>query len=78
MRTLDRITIDPRVCMGQPTIRGMRVTVSVILKLLAEGKSDTDVIQCYPELEPADIHQAIQYAAWLAAGRFDAHVPVTA
>ena len=38
MRRLDRITISPRICMGQPSIRGMRITVSVVLKLLAEGK----------------------------------------
>jgi hypothetical protein len=39
MKPLDRITIDPQVCLGQPTIRGMRITVSVILKLVAGGMS---------------------------------------
>lgn len=77
MRRLDRITINPRVCMGQPSIRGMRITVSVVLKLLAEGKSEADVIRCYPELEPDDIHQAMHYAAWVTSDRFDAHVATT-
>ena len=74
MRKLDRITIDPCVCMGQATIRGMRITVSVVLKLLAEGKSEAEVIRCYPELEPDDIHQAMQYAAWVTSDRFDSQV----
>jgi len=78
MRKLDRISIDPRRCLGQPTIRGMRITVSVILKLLAEGKSPADVLCCYPELEAEDIRQAMLYAAWVTAERFDTPVPVTA
>ena len=67
MEKLDRITVDPNVCLGQPTIRGMRITVSVILKMLAGGKSVQDVLEAYPELEVEDIHQAIQYAAWVVS-----------
>jgi uncharacterized protein (DUF433 family) len=67
MRQLERITIDPRVCLGQPTIRGMRITVSVILKTLASGKSVAEVLAAYPELEEQDVRQAMQYAAWLAS-----------
>ncbi len=67
MKTLDRITIDPRVCLGQPTIRGMRITVSVVLKMLAGGQSTLDIVEAYPELEEADVRQAIEYAAWLAS-----------
>jgi uncharacterized protein (DUF433 family) len=67
METLDRITIDPRICLGQATIRGMRITVSVILKMLGAGRSIADVRQAYPELEDEDILQAMQYAAWLAS-----------
>jgi len=48
---LDRITIDPNVCLGQPTIRGMRITISVILKMLAGGKSIQEVLRAYPEME---------------------------
>ena len=67
MEKLDRITIDPRVCLGQPTVRGMRITISVILKMLAGGKSADDVLKAYPELEAEDIRQAIQYAAWIVS-----------
>ena len=55
METLDRITIDPRICLGQATIRGMRITVSVILKMLGAGRSVAEVRQAYPELEDEDI-----------------------
>lgn len=78
MQKLTRISIDQRVCMGQPTIRGTRITVSVILKLLAEGKPEKEIIHCYPELKAEDIHQAMQYAAWAVSDRFDLHVPAMA
>jgi uncharacterized protein (DUF433 family) len=67
MRQLDRVTLDPRICLGQPTIRGMRITVSVILKTLAAGHSVAEVLAAYPELEEEDVRQAMQYAAWLAS-----------
>ena len=67
MEKLDRITINPNVCLGQPTIRGMRITISVILKMLASGKSTQDVLKAYPELEPDDVRQAMQYAAWVVS-----------
>ncbi len=67
MEKLDRITINPDVCLGQPTIRGMRITLSVILKMLANGQSIQDVLKAYPELEPEDIQQAMQYAAWIVS-----------
>lgn len=67
MTTLDRITINPAVCLGQPTIRGMRITVSVVLKMLGAGKSIEDVLEAYPELERDDVLQAVKYAAWLAS-----------
>ncbi len=67
MEKLDRITINPNVCLGQPTIRGMRLTISVILKMLASGKSTQDVLKAYPELEPDDVRQAMQYAAWVVS-----------
>lgn len=64
MERLDRITVNPNVCLGQPTIRGMRITVSVILKMFAAGKSIREVLEAYPELEVEDVQQAIKYAAW--------------
>jgi uncharacterized protein (DUF433 family) len=72
MDKLDRITIKPDLCLGQPTIRGMRITVSVILKMLGSGKSTEEVIEAYPELDTEDILQAIQYAAWLASDQIRA------
>ena len=67
MDKLDRITIRPEVCLGQPTIRGMRITVSVILKMLAAGKSVAEVMAAYPELEEEDVRQAMQFAAWVVS-----------
>ncbi len=67
MKKLDRITIDARKCGGQPTVRGLRITVSLILKMLACGKSSSEVLLAYPELEQEDILQAMEYAAWMAS-----------
>lgn len=67
MEKLDRITIDPNICLGQATLRGMRITVSVILKMLAGGKSVEDVLKAYPELEAEDVKQAMRYAAWVVS-----------
>ncbi len=60
MEKLDRITVNPDVCLGQPTIRGMRITVSVILKMLGSGKSTQSVLEAYPELEAEDVQQSIR------------------
>lgn len=67
MERLERITVNPNICLGQPTIRGMRITVSVILKMLATGKSIQEVLEAYPELEIEDVYQAIKYAAWVVS-----------
>lgn len=67
MEKLDRITINPHVCLGQPTIRGMRITVSVVLKMLGGGSSIQDVLNAYPELEEEGVKQAIKYAAWIVS-----------
>ena len=72
MENLDRITIDPNICLGQPTLRGMRITVGVVLKMLAGGKSIEDVIKAYPEIEAEDVHQAMQYAAWVVSDQIPA------
>jgi uncharacterized protein (DUF433 family) len=69
VRRLERITVDLRICLGKPTIRGMRITVNVVLKTLAAGRSVTEVLTAYPELEEEDVRQAFQYAAWLASGQ---------
>jgi len=64
---LDRIIIDPNICLGQPTIRGTRITVSVILKMLAGGKPIEYVLEAYPELEEEDVRQAMKFAAWVVS-----------
>jgi uncharacterized protein (DUF433 family) len=65
MLEFDRITFDPNMLNGKACIRGMRVTVSVILNLVANGMSTEEIIEAYPYLEQGDIRQALQYAAWL-------------
>jgi uncharacterized protein (DUF433 family) len=61
---LDRITSDPQVMGGKPCIRGMRVTVGMIVGLFAAGKNAREVIDAYPYLDEEDIRQALAYAAW--------------
>jgi uncharacterized protein (DUF433 family) len=59
----DRITVDPRVMGGKPCIRGMRVTVGMIVGMLAEGHASAEILELYPYLEADDIAQALSYAA---------------
>lgn len=59
----DRITIAPDVMQGKPVIRGTRITVDLILRKLAEGASETDLLDAYPHLTLADIRAALAYAA---------------
>jgi uncharacterized protein (DUF433 family) len=66
---LDRIKIDPEVCGGRPTIRGMRITVDFVLKLMGDGYTADDIGTLYPELEKDDVFQAAKYGAWLASER---------
>ena len=76
MEELDRVTIDPNICLGQPIIRGTRITVSVILKMLAGDKSIEEVIKAYPELMIEDVRQAMKYAAWIVSDQIKA-VPIS-
>jgi uncharacterized protein (DUF433 family) len=69
---LDRIRIDPRICQGKPTVRGLRFTVDFVLKLLGDGYSAEDIVREYPELELEDVYQAAKYGAWLASGQTSA------
>ncbi len=64
MENTSRITFDPRVMGGKPCIRGMRVTVGMIVGLVAAGYSTEDILGTYPYLEAADIREALNYAAW--------------
>lgn len=70
MLNLDRITFNPKIMAGQACVRGMRVPVSLILNLLANGKTTEQIIEDYPYLEPLDIQQSLLYAEWLAREQF--------
>jgi uncharacterized protein (DUF433 family) len=64
---LGRITINPDMCEGKPTVRNLRITVDFILKLIGDGYTADEIIHNYPELEKEDIYQAAKYGAWLAS-----------
>ncbi|MEL6384949.1 MAG: DUF433 domain-containing protein [Cyanobacteria bacterium J06626_18] len=66
---VSRVTFDPKIMAGQACVRGLRVTVSLVLKLVASGKTTDEIIEDYPYREAGDIQQALQYAAWLAPER---------
>jgi len=65
MGTLDRITFDPDVMGGKPCIRGMRLTVGMVVGLIASGRTKDEIQELYPYLESEDINGALAYdAAW--------------
>lgn len=64
MKSFPRITFDPAVMGGKACIRGMRVTVGMVIGLLAAGHSPQDIMDAYPYLEPEDIQESLAYAAW--------------
>ena len=78
MRGLDRITFDPTVMGGRACIRGMRVTVSLVVNLIANGMSQAEILKAYPYLESEDIRQALRYVAWLAEETVYPTEPATA
>ena len=59
---LERITLNPAVCHGKPTIRGSRLLVTTILELLASGMTYDELLSDYPDLEVADIQACLYYA----------------
>jgi uncharacterized protein (DUF433 family) len=59
----DRITYDPQILGGRACIRGMRIPVSLVVKLVANGMTVEQILREYPDLEAEDVHQALQYAA---------------
>ena len=61
--TTERIQIDPAVMLGKPVIRGTRITVELILRKLAEGETEGEMLEDYPHLTSEDIHAAIAYGA---------------
>jgi uncharacterized protein (DUF433 family) len=63
---INRITINPEICHGKPTIRGMRYPVENILELLASGMKHSEILEDYQDLEEEDILACLEYAAKLA------------
>ena len=66
MNQFNRITFDPLVMGGRACIRGLRVTVALVLNLVANNMTAAEIVKEYPYLEEVDVRQALQYAAWLA------------
>lgn len=68
MSRLDRVTSDPDICHGQPTIRGLRYPVETVLEWLSSGMTVDEVLEDYPDLERDDVLAALEFGA-LVAGR---------
>ena len=62
---LDRITFDPAIMGGRACIRGMRITASLLVNLVANGMSTDEILREYPDVEAEDVQQALAYAAAL-------------
>jgi len=58
-----RITVDPNQMGGVPCIRGLRIPVATVVGMVAEGMSETEILQAYPDLQAEDIREALRYAA---------------
>jgi uncharacterized protein (DUF433 family) len=69
MKTFNRITQNPAVMGGKACVRGMRVTVAMLVNQIAADRTIDQVLADYPYLEREDIEQALRYAAWLAEGQ---------
>ncbi len=63
---LQRITLNPQICNGKPTIRNMRFTVGQMLELLASGMVQEEILEDYPYIEQADIQACLLYASKIA------------
>ena len=66
MNLLNRITIDPEICHGKPTIRGLRYPVETMLELLSAGMTTEEILADYEDLESEDIQAVLSYAARLS------------
>jgi uncharacterized protein (DUF433 family) len=64
---LGRVTFNKDILCGKPIIRGLRISVEMILKLLAKGASEEEILQDYPQLEPDDLRAALLYAHHMVA-----------
>jgi len=64
---LDRITFDRDILGGRACIRGMRISATLVVNLVADGMTRAEILEAYPYLEDEDITQALKYAAWAAS-----------
>jgi len=69
MSRLERITSDPNICHGQPTVRGLRYPVEMLLNLLASGMTTEEILADYPDLEADDVFAALEYGALTVGAR---------
>lgn len=69
-REQSRITVDPDLCNGKPTIRGKRITVQTILEFLGAGESHQEILRQFPSLEPEDIEACLAFAAALMSRKY--------
>jgi uncharacterized protein (DUF433 family) len=58
-----RITADPKQMGGVPCIRGLRIPVATVLEMIADGRTESEILAAYPDLEQADINEALHFAA---------------
>jgi uncharacterized protein (DUF433 family) len=63
---MDRITVNPEICNGKPTIRGMRITVKTILEYIAAGDTLENILEAYPILEKEDIKACLEFATQIS------------
>ncbi len=63
-----RIEVNPEVMTGKPVIRGTRIPVELVVRLLAQGIPEAEILHEYPRLQPEDIRAALTYAAYVVAG----------
>jgi uncharacterized protein (DUF433 family) len=61
--TFTRITVSPDQMGGVPCVRGLRIPVATVVGMIADGMSESEIVAAYPDLEPEDVREAIQYAA---------------
>ncbi|HPD15416.1 MAG TPA: DUF433 domain-containing protein [Planctomycetota bacterium] len=66
-KVLERISLNPRVMVGKPVIRGTRIPVELIVRMLGQGIPEDEILREYPRLEPEDIRAALAYAAEVLA-----------
>ena len=58
-----RITVNPKQMGGVPCIRGLRIPVATVVDMIADGMTQTEILQAFPDLEEQDVYEALQYAA---------------